>query len=106
MSESRHQAELAREAYFKLAKADRTEILKDAARSIRERSIEIFEANKKDLEAAQGSVAPPLLKRLVINEPKLRDLVQGIEQLARMPDPVGHVVLETELDDGLTLRRV
>src|SRR5262245_20041134 len=106
MSETRHQAELAYEAYFKLAKADRTQILKDAGRSIRERSREIFEANRKDLEAAQGNLAPPLLRRLVINEPKLRDLAEGIDQLAMMPDPVGRVVLETELDDGLTLRRV
>jgi glutamate-5-semialdehyde dehydrogenase len=106
MSETRHQAELAREAYFRLSKADRTQILKDVARAVRERSREIFEANRKDLEAAQGNVAPPLIKRLVINDPKLRDLVEGIEQLSMMPDPVGRIVLETELDDGLTLRRV
>ena len=42
----------------------------------------------------------------MINEPKLRDVVDGIEQLAAMPDPVGKVLLETELDDGLTLKRV
>lgn len=106
MNETRQQAERAREAYFKLAKADRTQILKDMARSLRNASKEIFAANQKDLQAAQGNVAPPLLKRLVINEPKIRDLVDGIEQLALMPDPVGRVILETELDDGLTLRRV
>src|SRR5262245_9368976 len=106
MSETRQQAERAREAYFKLAKEDRTQILRDMAQDIREKSGAIFAANKKDLEAAQGTVAPPLYKRLVINEPKLRDLVDGIQQLAESPDPVGRVLLETELDDGLTLRKV
>jgi glutamate-5-semialdehyde dehydrogenase len=106
MSEIRRQAEQAREAYFKLGKADRTQILKDMARAIREGAGEILAANRKDLEIAQGNVAPPLYKRLVLNEPKLRDLVEGIEQLSAMPDPVGRVLLETELDDGLTLRKV
>jgi glutamate-5-semialdehyde dehydrogenase len=106
MSEIRRQAEQAREAYFKLGKADRTQILKDMARAIREGAGEILAANRKDLEKAQGNVAPPLYKRLVLNEPKLRDLVEGIEQLSAMPDPVGRVLLETELDDGLTLRKV
>ena len=106
MSETRKQAERARQAYFKLATADRSQILKDMARALRDHSEEIFSANRKDLEAAEGNIAPPLYKRLVINDSKLRDLVDGIEQLARTPDPVGCVLLETELDDGLILRKV
>ena len=100
MSETRQQAERARQAYFKLANADRTQILKDMARAIRDRAGEIYAANKKDLEAAQGTIAQPLYKRLLINEAKLRDLVEGIQQLAAAPDPVGHVLLETELDEA------
>ena len=106
MKEIRKQAEQARSAYFKLAQADRTHILRDLARAIRERSAEVFAANRKDLEAAQGQIAAPLYKRLVINESKLRDLADGIDQLAATPDPVGRILLETELDDGLTLRKV
>ena len=106
MSETRQQAERARAAYFRLANADRTQVLRDIAQAIRDGATEILTANKKDLEAAQGTIAPPLYKRLVVNEPKLRDLIDGIEQLAAMPDPVGKVLLETQLDDGLILRRV
>src|SRR5688572_27934196 len=106
MTETRKQAERARAAYLKLASADRTRILTDMAAAIRDRAAEIYSANKKDLEAAQGTIAPPLYKRLVLNDSKLRDLADGIDQLAAMPDPVGKVLLETELDDGLTLRRV
>ena len=89
MSETRQQAERARAAYFRLANADRTQILRDMAQAIRDGATEILTANKKDLEAAQGTIAPPLYKRLVVNEPKLRDLIDGIEQLAAMPDPLG-----------------
>jgi glutamate-5-semialdehyde dehydrogenase len=106
MSETRQQAERARQAYFKLANADRTQILKDIAKALRDQAQSLFAANKKDLEAASDRIAPPLYKRLLINEPKLRDLVEGIDQLARAEDPVGRVLLETELDDGLILRKV
>ena len=106
MSETRQQAERARQAYFKLANADRTQILKDIARALRDQAQSLFAANKKDLEAAHDKIAPPLYKRLIINEPKLRDLVDGIDQLALAEDPVGRVLLETELDDGLILRKV
>jgi glutamate-5-semialdehyde dehydrogenase len=76
------------------------------ADALRNRSEEIYAANRKDRDAAQGTLAGPLFKRLLLNDSKLRDLVAGIEQLAAMPDPVGRVLLETELDDGLILRRV
>ena len=67
----------------------------------------IFEANQKDLRAAKAAgVAEPLVKRLVLNEPKLRDVITGIEHIAKMEDPVGRVATETELDDGLILKKV
>jgi glutamate-5-semialdehyde dehydrogenase len=107
MSETRQQAERARKAYLKLSTdADRTQILRDLALAIRGGADGIYAANEKDLEAAKGTISQPLYKRLVINEPKVRDVVEGIEQLAAMPDPVGNVLMTTELDEGLTLRKV
>src|SRR5262245_50575744 len=108
MNETRQQAERARKAFLKLsASADRTAILKDIAAQLRANATSIFEANKKDLaEAKAAGIAEPLYKRLVLNEPKLRDVITGIEQIAAMDDPVGRVVQETELDDGLVLRKV
>jgi len=107
MSETRQQAERARQAYLKLSTdAGRTRILQDLAQAIRAESVAIYAANEKDLEAARGNISPPLYKRLVLNESKLRDMIDGIEQLASMPDPVGKVLMETELDEGLTLKKV
>jgi glutamate-5-semialdehyde dehydrogenase len=107
MSETRQQAERARQAYLKLSTdCDRTQILKDLASAIRAGTAGIYAANEKDLEAARGNVSQPLYKRLVINESKIRDVVDGIEQLAAMPDPVGKVLMATELDEGLTLKKV
>src|SRR5262245_31931356 len=104
----RQQAERARQAFLKLAAGnDRTAILKDIAAALRNNVASIFEANKTDLaEAKAAGIAEPLYKRLVLNESKLRDVISGIEQIAAMEDPVGRVVQETELDEGLILRRV
>jgi len=107
MNETRQQAERAQKAFLKLStSADRTAILEEVAAAIRENASSIFEANAKDLAEAKGKIAEPLHRRLVLNEPKLRDVVDGIEQIARMEDPVGRVLEETELDEGLILRKV
>ncbi|MCD8151678.1 MAG: glutamate-5-semialdehyde dehydrogenase [Clostridiales bacterium] len=67
----------------------------------------IFEANREDMEqAAVGGVAGPILKRLKFDEGKLRDVVAGIEDLIRMPDPLFQTQLKRELDEGLILERV
>ena len=108
MSETRQQAERARRAFLKLAASiDRTAILKDIATALRENAASIFEANQKDLaEAKAAGIAEPLYKRLILNEPKLRDVITGIEQIATMEDPVGRVVQETQLDEELILKKV
>ena len=108
MNETRQQAERARQAFLKLAAGEnRTAILKDVAGALRQNAGSLFDANKKDLaEAKAAGIAQPLYKRLVLNESKLRDVVAGIEQIAEMEDPVGRVVEETELDEGLVLRKV
>ena len=108
MNETRQQAERARKAFLKLAAGvDRTAILKDLATALRENAASIFEANQKDLaEAKAAGIAEPLYKRLILNEPKLRDVITGIEQIAAMEDPVGRVVQETQLDEELILKKV
>jgi glutamate-5-semialdehyde dehydrogenase len=107
MSETRQQAERARRAFLKLSTAsDRTLILKDVAMGLRDAAPAIFSANEKDLAQAKGTVASPIYKRLALNESKLRDVIDGINTIADMDDPVGRVIEETELDEGLILRKV
>jgi len=107
MPETRQQAERARAAFLRLStNADRTTILNDIVAALQSRGLEVFEANKQDLAAAKDQIAPPLYKRLSLNESKLNEVVDGIKQVAAMQDPVGHIVAETELDDGLILRKI
>ena len=107
MSTTRQQAEQARKAFLKLSTmADRTAILNDVVSALDQNSAAIFDANKKDLAEAKGAIAEPLYKRLILDESKLRDVVAGVRQLAEMEDPLGRVLEETELDEGLILRKI
>lgn len=68
---------------------------------------EIFEANRKDLALArENHVAPAVVKRLTFNEAKLSDVTAELTSLLSLPDPIGKVTLDRELDEGLRLTRV
>ena len=75
------------------------------AEALRVHSAEIGEANGRDLEASRD-LGDALQKRLVFDEKKLRGVVDGLEALASLPDPLGRVLTRTELAEGLHLRRV
>ncbi|MBO7564622.1 MAG: glutamate-5-semialdehyde dehydrogenase [Clostridiales bacterium] len=67
----------------------------------------IFSANAQDMENAKNTDLPmPLQKRLLFDEHKLSDVVEGLKSLTKLSDPVGKELLKTELDDDLVLTRV
>ncbi len=85
----------------------RNKALEDAAAALEQHKAEIFEANAKDLAAAQeNNVSPQVQKRLLFNEAKLKDVIDGIRQLILLEDPAGRILLQRELDEGLMLRRI
>ncbi|EJD07685.1 glutamate-5-semialdehyde dehydrogenase [Fomitiporia mediterranea MF3/22] len=73
---------------------------------------EIQEANKADLEAAQveveaGRLSASLVKRLdLFKGDKWDGMLQGVLDVAALPDPTGSVSYASELDEGLELYRV
>jgi len=72
-----------------------------------ERSGEILAANRTDLlEAERSGAAKPLRDRLALDDKKLSGLMDGVQQLAEAPDPIGEVLRRTELDEGLELTQV
>lgn len=72
---------------------------------------EIFEANKIDLELAQklvddGKLSKSTFNRLVFSKTKMRDMVAGIRDVAKLEDPINKKLLVRELDSDLTLYKV
>lgn len=107
-------AKNAKEASLKIADLS-TEIKNKAlikiADKIESAKDEIFEANKIDLELAQklvddGKLSKSTFNRLVFSKTKMRDMVAGIRDVAKLEDPINKKLLVRELDSDLTLYKV
>jgi len=93
----------------RLGSDGRAALLRDLAAALADEQnrAAILAANAEDVARAKADgVAPALAKRLGIDGKKLDGLVDGLAQLAAMPDLVGRATLRRELDDGLVLERV
>jgi glutamate-5-semialdehyde dehydrogenase len=89
-----------------LSTEEKNSILSGFARLIEENIPFLLTENQKDLDSQAGQIAPALYQRLKLDEAKLRQLVQGIRDVARLEDPVGKVLDKTLLDDGLILEKI
>lgn len=81
------------------------------ADNLEKNKTEIFEANKKDLTDAEslvtsGEISKSTFNRLKLDENKMRDMIQGIRDVAKLEDPVNKKLFVRELDEGLTLYKV
>ena len=104
----------AKDASLKIADL-KTEIKNTALNKIADmfeiHKAEIFEANKEDLSEAEslvanGEITKSTFNRLKLDENKMRDMIQGVRDIANLDDPIGKNLFVRELDDGLTLSKV
>lgn len=90
-----------------LSLEQRNQALKAAAEALTAKKEEIFAANLEDMEAAKkAGIQQSVMKRLKFDQHKLEDVIKGIQDLIRLPDPLAKVQLARELDEGLELYRV
>ena len=96
-----------------LSGPERSALLSDLAAALSEPGAKqtIFAANAADMALAReeekaGRLGAALVKRLSLDEKKLATTVDGIGQLARMPELVGRTLSHRILDHGLILKRV
>lgn len=105
-----HMAAEARAAQRLVAAMDdaaKAAALNKAAAALREDAAQILEANADDLAAAQAAgLSPALCDRLLLDEARLEGVAAAVEQVARLPDPVGQVIDRSERPNGLALSRV
>ena len=69
----------------------------------------ILAENQKDLDAARaGGMKQSLLDRLALSPQRIAGIVEGVRQVAALPDPVGEVTRMTRRPNGLIIgkRRV
>ncbi len=94
-----------------LADEIKNKALLNIADKIEAEKEEIFKANKEDLKNAEelvnsGKITKSVFNRLKLDENKLRDMVKGIRDISKLPNPVNKKLLVRELDENLTLYKI
>jgi glutamate-5-semialdehyde dehydrogenase len=87
--------------------AKRNRLLRAIARLLKVHAAEILEANAADMQqAAAAGLSPVMLDRLLLNEKRVEQMIRGVQDVVRLPDPVGEVVSRTRRKNGLRVERV
>jgi glutamate-5-semialdehyde dehydrogenase len=66
----------------------------------------ILDANAADLtEAKQSSLSEAMLDRLMLDEKRLQNIIADLRHVTELPDPVGQLLEERTLENGMRLRK-
>ena len=84
----------------------RNTCLKNIIENLKKDKEHILAQNKKDIENAKNeNISSSILSRLLFDGHKMDTVIAGINDLIKMPDPIGKITLKRELDEGLVLTR-
>lgn len=105
-----HTGRAARGASAKMAAASggaKDEALQQIAQLIRERRSQLRSANALDLERARKNGMPPaLLDRLTLDDDVIEQMAIGVEQVVRLPDPIGEIIEMKPRPSGIRVGRM
>ncbi|MBX9683581.1 MAG: glutamate-5-semialdehyde dehydrogenase [Hyphomicrobium sp.] len=100
----------ARDASRALAQASTAQknlALTEAAKALRASTTAIVTANARDIAAAKAADRPAsFIDRLMLDEKRLAAIANGLDDIARLSDPVGTVLAEWTQPNGLHFQRV
>ena len=78
-----------------------------AADAICDNVMEILDANAEDqVYGEEKGLSPAMMDRLILTEPRIRAMAEGLRNVAAQHDPVGAVIAEWDMPSGLHIRRV
>lgn len=101
------QARLASQLLATLTTLQKNQILQAMAAELQARQNDILAANAQDVSAAQqAGISPALLDRLSLTPQRITAMAQGILQVSRLADPVGVLLHQHQLANGLLINKV
>ena len=102
--------QLAKEASYSLANASiasKNSALKSIADLLVARSDEILAANSRDIEQAiKSNLSTGLQDRLRLSDVRIQSLADSIHEVMALPDPIGEVIQNKTLENGLDLTQL
>jgi len=100
----------AKEAARKLAALSsehKNQALLAMAEALEKGAEDIMAANMKDMDLAREQDLPPaLLDRLLLNERRIKAMVEGLRELVKLPDPIGQITSMWRRPNGLWIGRM
>lgn len=89
-----------------LSTEEKNKALASMADAILEDTEKILKANREDVEASRGIISDVMIDRLSLNAGRVKDMADGVLALTRLNDPVGRVISEHTLDNGLNVKKM
>jgi len=81
--------------------------LNEAAAAIRNASETLKAANALDMDAAkEKGISGAMLDRLLLDDSRIEAMAKGLEDIAKLDDPVGSILAEWDRPNGLQIQRV
>ena len=84
---------------------EKNKALRAMANALVEATDEILAANQLDMEAARGRISEVMLDRLLLTEERIQAMADGILQVVALPDPIGELLEERTLENGLVIQK-
>ena len=101
------QARIAAKVLAVASTAQKNAALHAMAKHIRQSASEIIAANEKDLAAAKAkNMKAAFVDRLLLNDARVEAMARGLEDVAALNDPVGHVLAKWTRPNGMEISRV
>ncbi len=86
---------------------EKNDLLKLIAQRLVEKTEYILTENLKDIENGKNNnMSDGLLDRLRLTDARIKDIAEGISQIADLPDPIGEVIEEFSRPNGLEIKKV
>lgn len=86
---------------------ERDLVLTKIADGLEKNSDLILKANQIDMQNAKAAgISQSLQDRLLLTTRRIMDMAAGAREIAKLPDPLGRVLIERNLDNGLNLKQL
>lgn len=90
-----------------LSTSEKNEALLKMGQALWEERQSIIEANQKDIrKAREQGIAEARIDRLMITEERLKDMIEGLEQIIQLSDPIGQVLEEIQHPKGMVIEKI
>ncbi len=88
----------------KLKAPEKNKALIASAKALEDNIEKVLEANKKDVAAAvENGIKGAFIDRLTLTKARVKEMADGLRDVAKLDDPIGEVLYMKTLDNGLII---